>query len=274
MDFDKLLQGHYTELHEIENSNYQIRKQASLSIISCRRILSKMSHIIINTPFQNEAAEILFFKKIKSIPLSQLIYNTKILNFENQYPKAIKKVQTKYIKKEIRKVNRFYDYNLDFIQYVREERVNFDAQFYTRTNGDILNYTNLSLCRFLPEFTTSHDFLLAKVIGFDLYIHFLQNKLYSLKGNISDNQEQSKLQWTSSKAALTELIYALHSSGAINRGAVDLKEIARATERIFNVELKDYYRTFIEIRARKTRSTRFIDSLKESLVKRMEESDA
>ncbi len=131
---------------------------------------------------------------------------------------------------------------------MREERANFDTQFYTRTNADISNYTNLSLYRFIPEFTTSHDFLLGKVIGFDMYTHYLQNKLNSLNGDISDNQKKSKLQWTASKTALTELIYALHSSGAINSGAADLKEIACATERIFNVELKDYYRTFIEIR--------------------------
>lgn len=55
----------------------------------------------------------------------------------------------------------------------------------------------------------------------------------------------SKLQWTSSKAALTELIYALQCSGAINGGAAELKEIANVTERIFNIDLIDYYRTFI-----------------------------
>jgi hypothetical protein len=105
VEFKELLQRHYTELYEIENKNYDIRKQANLSIISCRRILTKMNQIVLDTPFQNEAAEITFFKKIKSIPLSKLIYNSKILNLENQYPKANKKEQAKYIKKKIRKIN-------------------------------------------------------------------------------------------------------------------------------------------------------------------------
>ena len=46
MEFKELLQRHYTELDEIENKNYDIRKQANLSIISCRRILTKMNQIV------------------------------------------------------------------------------------------------------------------------------------------------------------------------------------------------------------------------------------
>lgn len=276
MEFKKLLHRLSTQLNQIKNKNDDITKQANLSIISCRRTLSEMNQIVLNTPFKNEESEITFFKKIKAIPLCKLIYYSEILNFENQYPKANKKEQTKYIQKKIKKINKFYSYNLDFIQYIREDRTNFDALFYTRTNYDSLNYTNTSLYYRTPEFSTSHDFLLGKVKGFDMFIYYLQNKLNCLKGNNYVNEEKlkSNLKWTSSKAALTELIYALHSSGALNSGAADLKEIASVTEELFNIDLKDYYRTFIEIRARKIHTTKFIDKLKDSLIHRMEESDA
>jgi hypothetical protein len=145
-----------------------------------------MNQIVLNTPFKNEKDEIIFFKTIKSIPLSTLIYYSEILNFEKQYPKANKKEQTNYTKKEIRKINRFYNYNLDFIQYVKEERANYDTMFYTRSNHDSLNYTNLSLYYHAPEFTTSHDLLLGKVKGFDMYIHYLQKKCF-----YSSQQSQS-----------------------------------------------------------------------------------
>ena len=83
----------------------------------------------------------------------------------------------------------------------------------------------------------------------------------------------SKLFWTGNKTDLIELIYALHSSGAINSGTADIKEMASACEQIFNIDLGDYYRTFLEIRSRKINQTKFIDKLKESLTKRIEDTD-
>jgi len=162
MEFKELLQRHHSQLYQIENKNHSITIQANLSIISCRGTLSRMNQIVLDTPFQNEKDEITFFKKIKSIPLSNLIYYSEVLNFEKQYPKADKKEQATYTKKEIGKINRFYNYNLDFIQYIKEDRTNYDMMFYTRSNHDSLNYTNLSLYYSAPGFTTSHDFLLGK----------------------------------------------------------------------------------------------------------------
>ena len=86
-------------------------------------------------------------------------------------------------------------------------------------------------------------------------------------------QKQSKLFWTGSKTDLIELVYALHSSGIINSGTADIKEIASVCELIFNIDLGNYYHTIIEIRSRKSNVTKFIDKLKESLIKRFDESD-
>lgn len=69
------------------------------------------------------------------------------------------------------------------------------------------------------------------------------------------------------------MIYALHAQGAVDNGKADIKDIAAVFEHLFNVELGDYYRTFLEIRVRKTGRTKFIDSLRNSLIKRMDEAD-
>ncbi|WP_262914709.1 RteC domain-containing protein [Gelidibacter sp. F63206] len=83
----------------------------------------------------------------------------------------------------------------------------------------------------------------------------------------------SKLFWTGNKTELIELIYALHSSGAINSGTADIKELASVFEQMFNIELSNYYHTFIEIRARKSSKTKFMDKLTDSLNRRFEDSD-
>jgi hypothetical protein len=87
-------------------------------------------------------------------------------------------------------------------------------------------------------------------------------------------KQSSRLFWTGNKTELIELIYALQSSGAINSGTADIKEMASLFEQIFNIDLGNYYHTFIEIRARKGSKTKFIDKLEEALLRRFEESDA
>jgi len=81
------------------------------------------------------------------------------------------------------------------------------------------------------------------------------------------------LNWTESKAALVELIYALHSSNSINKGKVEIKTIAKFFENLFSIELGDVYHTFLDIRNRKIEKTKFIDLLKDSLLSKMKEID-
>jgi hypothetical protein len=82
----------------------------------------------------------------------------------------------------------------------------------------------------------------------------------------------SKMFWTDSKIAAIELIYALHSSKSINRGQVDIKDIAAVFERGLHIQLGDLYRAFIEIQIRKKDRTKFLDTLKDGLIQRMDEA--
>ncbi len=98
----------------------------------------------------------------------------------------------------------------------------------------------------------------------------------SYRNEIKEKEEyinESKLNWTETKIALIELIYAIHSTGAVNRGATDIKVLAEAFEQAFHIDLGDIYRTYIEIRARKKERTKFIDYMKDSLIHRMDETD-
>jgi|SRR5690606_35931268 len=116
-------------------------------------------------------------------------------------------------------------------------------------------------------------------MAYDMLIVHLQQEIEKLE-NPNDNQKtdlmkhSSKLFWTGSKTELIELIYALHSSGAINSGTADIKEMALLFEQVFSIDLGNYYHTFIEIRARKGSKTKFLDRLQETLLNRFEESDA
>ena len=59
----------------------------------------------------------------------------------------------------------------------------------------------------------------------------------------------------------------------LDNGNADIKIIAKTIERAFNVDLGDFYHTFMEIKSRKINRTKFLDSLRERLLKKMDEED-
>lgn len=92
--------------------------------------------------------------------------------------------------------------------------------------------------------------------------------------NISNKDlTDNSLNWTTSKTALTELIYALYSHGVFNNGNTDIKLITKTLESTFNINLGDFYHTYMELKARKINRTKFLDSLRENLLKKMDEED-
>ena len=101
-------------------------------------------------------------------------------------------------------------------------------------------------------------------------IEQLTEKLHLKFTSIVDSK---LLQWTDSKVALVEFIYALYAGKCFNNGNTSLKDIAFCCETLFNIEIGDFYRIFLEIRNRKKSRTQFLDKLKEQIIKMMDELD-
>lgn len=73
--------------------------------------------------------------------------------------------------------------------------------------------------------------------------------------------------------AIIELIYSLHYQGVFENGNADIRLIAKYFEEAFNVNLGNYYQTYLELRNRKMNPTKFLDTLRETLIKKMERMD-
>lgn len=275
MKFELLLQQLHDELKEIKNHHTDIINQANHTIVACRKTLSKMSQVIFTTCFLNEQEEIHFFKKVKSQPYSQLIYHSELRYFEMNYPKASRQKQKKYIEHKIKKANKFFTYNLEFVRYIRENKTHLDAQYFTRKNYKSLNITDTKHYYRVPEFSTSHDLLLGKLYGYDYFINYLQNKLYNIENpkaaNLQNLHKRSKIKWKFSNTDVAEILYALHSCGAVDG---TIKELFALAEELLNIKLGDPYRTLFSIRSRKISQTKMLDVMTKSLLQKFEEMDA
>lgn len=156
-----------------------------------------------------------------------------------------------------------------FYSYYRTDSTYLDHTYFVRGKHNV----QLSLDTFYFEtdhsFSTSHDYKVAKIIANDLIQDYLEDQL----SKTATSDKPTTLHWTGSKTALTELIYALHSQGIFNNANADIKPIVKVFESTFNVDLGDFYHTFLELKSRKMNRTKFLDSLKESLIKKMDEQD-
>lgn len=236
-------------------------------ILEC---LSEVKEHVLKRGFKNIEEEIRFFKYQKPVILSKLIYYNAIYKIETKKPYGAKPIR-KYLNKELKKLKRLFDNNLDFYKYYRSNNSLLDEKYFVRGKHDI----KLSLDTFYFEadhsFSTSHDYKVAKILANDMIQVYLENQLsISTQKKLYDT---TSLSWTVSKTALTELIYALHASGAFNNGNADIKVIAKVFESMFNIDLGDFYHTYLELKSRKISRTKFLDSLRDTLIKKMDEED-
>lgn len=240
-------------------------------------VLDDLKNEVLKQGFSSIAEEIKFFKETKPQFICKLIYFHKIFKIESKKPFGGCDFIKEYYKNELYKLKLFSDKEVEFYRYYRTGSTHLDMNYFVRGKFDI----RLTLDSFNfesdPSFTTAHSYKIAQIKAYNHLQEYLEDRLAALSGlyqlNKSEPKQKFVLTWTSSKVALIELMYALHSEGVFNYGVSDLKDLAKYFEEAFNINLGQYHRTFMEIKIRKTDRTKFINKLKQSMAKKMEDAD-
>ncbi|HBT10720.1 MULTISPECIES: RteC domain-containing protein [Flavobacteriaceae] len=275
-----ILENYKEEIKVVEESNLDDFNNVEKGISISRQYLQQLRICVRENEFVDKQNEIIFFKKHKPYVYSRLKFYAKLYNFLINRPAGTIKSQQDFIDSEINRLQESNRRNIDFIKYYREGSELLDEFYFLRGKDKISLVSNTSHFYTDAEFSTSHDNAIAKIMAYDLLISHYSEELNNLRGlsygipnklNTLSNGE--RLGWTASKTDLIELIYALQASGAIKSGTAGIKEMACACEDIFELKLGNVYRTFLEIRERKIDQTKFIDRLKATLLRRMEETD-
>jgi hypothetical protein len=273
---EKLLKELDSQLQAINSKTdnpIQYAEQAVKSIIPA---FHKLKTEFLKYTFENKTEEINFFREYKPQIVAKLIYYNDIYNIETNKPFGTKKTIRKYYYAELMKLQSFFNENIAFYRYLRTGSHNLDKNYFLRGKHDVSQ--TLDSFYFLADhrFSTSHDYKVARIFANEKIKTYLENEMSKLeqkeekKEVVTKNKNQ---QWTASKVALIELIYALHTEGVFNNGKSELKEVTAFFETTFNVDLGQFNRTFLEIRTRKSERTKFLSSLKEKLILRMDDAD-
>jgi hypothetical protein len=237
-------------------------------ILEC---LSQVKGYVIKRGFKNTNEEIRFFKYQKPAIVAKLIYYNAIYKIETKKPYGAKPIR-KYLNKELKKLKRFFDNNLDFYKYYRSNNSFLDEKMFLRGNHDIKLWLDTYYFQSDQTFSTSHDYKVAKIMANDLIQVYIEDKLYNTSQE-DKSKATKKLKWTGSKVALIELIYSLHYQGVFDNGNNDIRVVAQYLESSFGIDLGNFYQTYLELRTRKMNRTKFLDALREELLRRMDEQD-
>ena len=240
IDFEEFIRNIDCAIYEkIDVDNWNISIEAVLDVVEfLQRSLEDLRTYIVNHPFSSKEEEIYFFKHIKPEVLSRLLYFTEIYNTEMRKPHGSIEVLKKYYNDRLDELTSYFESNLDFYQYYRSKATHLDNHYFVRGHIDFKLCPNCVPYDRDPEFSTEHPF-----------------------------------RWTATKIAAVELGYAIYAAGVLNNGQTDIKEIMTFMEASFQIDLGDYYRTYITMKDRKKDRTSFLNSLIKSLLKKMDEDD-
>ncbi len=268
--YNKIIQHLEEEINEIFYTETDVLTACEKAVELTLQKITELKDNVVESGFKTIQEEIHFFKHVKPKFVAKIIYYNAVYNIETKKPKGIKSIK-KYLYGEQEKLKRYFDNNLEFYKYYRTNNTFLDEKIFVRGKYNIKLNLYASYFETDRNFATSHDYKVARIIANDLIQLYLEDQL----NNIGQKRhfEKSPLNWTGSKTALTELIYALHTQGVFDNGNADIKVIAKVFENMFNIDLGDFYHTFMELKSRKINQTKFLDSLRDALVRKMEEQE-
>ncbi len=264
------------QLESVHADNDEPIKYAEQAIKILISTLEELKTFFVKYEFPNKSEEIEFFKHTKPQFVYRLIYYNEVYNIETNTPYGGEKVLRKFYNSELEKLKMYFDENLEFYKYYRTGNTILDKKYFIRGKHDIRLTLDSFYFQADHRFTTSHDFKVAQIMANDLIQVYLEGEIHKIKKRlipIIPSDVNAKQKWTGSKVALVELIYALHAEGVFNNGASDLKDVAEFFESALNVDLGQFHRVFLEMRMRKSDRTKFLNSLRDTLVRRMDEVD-
>ena len=260
------------ELCLILNTYSDEVEKAKKIIIFIEDTLKQITNWLKSHVFETIQEEIKFFKEIKPNIVAKLIFYKEIISLVATLP-LDKNKRLKHYEKKIDAINQFHRKNREFIKYIKSHSTHFDELYFSRKQYKDLFLNDCMVINQDAKLCTSHDYLMAEVIAYELLALHIENRIDNLNQScaITNNQIHSNLHWTAKKVDLIELIYALHEAKVFDNGQADIKEITHVFEKAFQIDLgENITRSFIDIKNRKTDQTRFLNQLQVALETKIE----
>ncbi|MBT2560108.1 RteC domain-containing protein [Pedobacter sp. ISL-68] len=271
------LQDEIKKIKDQENEQVKILYNI-LNVI--RSALSRLKAYVHETPFKNESEQIYFFKHVKPKFYALKLYYLEWYGMVTSVPAGDKDTLRKFYRDELKAVQRFFQRVAFHYQYYRLGATELDGLYFKR-GMEVPSLLIPDLPEDDPEFSTSQDYLFAKIRAYELFqqeiirrIQHLDSPEIVIHSPNAQPGPAAGLKWTGESINLVELAYGIWLTGQINSGNATISEIVRWLENTLEINIGRAYRRWTEIARRdRINTTKYIDRMRESINIRLENED-
>lgn len=236
------------------------------------KAMQALREFITANPFETAQEEISFFKHAKPRFYSWNIYLVEKHNLLRSKPHGTPQMHRKYFLSELRYLTRTRERHSSVFRYYHDDDTHRDEQYFLRARLEPLREgEEFSIPD--PAFTTNMDYLFSKFRALDMLEDFVIEQVQLLETRPALNA--NTLRWTGDKVNLVELAYGLFYTSQLNNGKADIMDIIAWLRDTLAVPItrEQAYRIYLDIRRRKVIPyTKFMDSMRDSLIHHIEES--
>lgn len=235
------------------------------------KALADLKQFVQDYPFDDQQAEINFFKYEKPAFICELLCAQQLFMIETQRRQFNEDVLIRnYYEQELKVIRHFFKQHQFLYQYFILEASELDNILFLR--GAEASAVLLPETPYLDsDYATNGDFLFAQFLAFEKAQEFLINELYpaSERGILS-----KQMVWTGESVNLVELAYGLHLTGQLNNGQATITEIIQWLEKHLNLDVGNAYRRWHSISNRKrVTPTKFIEMMRNAINKRLDDDN-
>jgi hypothetical protein len=214
--------------------------------------------------------EVQYFKKVLPKTLSLYIYYSDKIEWDRINHQGSLECRYRLSERLFLQAENFREEHKVIYEYTRDERTDLDNLYFLR-NSPLNRESGYQLINIIdPSSPPVHCKLLAMNIAFSRMEHELKMIIAEEKG-ARPMKKSGKCIWTGKQIDLIELGSGLHETGSFNNGNASRKDIFDYFEEVFDVDLGNTSSLFQDILQRKTGTTKFLDQMKEKLLKRIDE---
>jgi RteC protein len=273
----RLLKQLETELEEIAMQTSEPLTKLTSALKPIRQSLRKLRLYLDDHPFASVEEEVQFFKNIKPEFYKWQIYFSELYTIESGMPLVDVDAQRLWFENELVYVQRFFTQYSFHYQYYKLGATELDNIYFVRgvENNSLLMPSTPELD---AVFSTSCDYLFAKIKAFELLQAWLLERINYLKKNplvsYHSGSDVEQMRWTGDSINLAELAFGIHRTGQLNNGTASVGSIFRWLEDKLQINIGIPSKRLSEIRRRTSISrTRFLDEMIEEVVRKMDKED-
>lgn len=255
-----------TTIHSLKGND--ALNMSVMAMQAIRDVVKQVKDYILLNGFEDINEEILFFKELKPLLHSKLIYYIEIKEIESKRILcASKEFVRAYLVEHVERLTGYLKENIYTYQYLQLGSTFLDEALFTRMN--VLESSRVHCDNLDNAYMTAWDDKVSRILAYQMLLEYLNSEILFLDNPLN---KSSKLIWRGTKRGLVELIYALVTKECFVEATI--KELADFFQLNFNIELGDYYGIYKELKERPVKNRAgFLNDLADGLLKRMEHDE-